>query len=383
MAINAYIGIPGSGKTYEVVHSVILPAYLSGRRVVTNIEGIEEIKFQQYVENQNAAKKENSHIELCQLGKIIKVTDDDVLQDNFFPYKGSNDLDTVAKNGDLICIDEVWRIFDESKKLSEKHRSFLSEHRHFTNDNGQTSDLVVISQSVAQIPRFIRDRIENTYKMTKLKALGLSKNYRIDVYSGSKTFKSNLIHSILSKYNPQIFSLYKSYDKDNAKEKAIDERGNMLKSGWFRLKMISAILCVLGGCVYLYFSYQNATQPQPTISENASKVEQSSRQSSTKRANRAEKDSHINIQREKKTVPQEDSSSAEISSTWRIVGYLNKKGNKLVILSDGNYVRYELADKFKNHGNLLSGEIDGQKVTVYSGSHRKNNLKLGVFNDEK
>lgn len=37
MAISAYVGVPGSGKSYEVVKSVILPAIKSGRRVVSNI----------------------------------------------------------------------------------------------------------------------------------------------------------------------------------------------------------------------------------------------------------------------------------------------------------------------------------------------------------
>ncbi|EGJ3415938.1 hypothetical protein IHC78_002873 [Salmonella enterica subsp. houtenae] len=36
MAISAYIGIPGSGKSYEAVCNVIIPAFTSGRRVVTN-----------------------------------------------------------------------------------------------------------------------------------------------------------------------------------------------------------------------------------------------------------------------------------------------------------------------------------------------------------
>ncbi|WP_218058625.1 zonular occludens toxin domain-containing protein [Gilliamella sp. Occ3-1] len=45
MAISAYVGVPGSGKSYEVVKSVLLPAYMAGRRIVTNIEGIKEEAF--------------------------------------------------------------------------------------------------------------------------------------------------------------------------------------------------------------------------------------------------------------------------------------------------------------------------------------------------
>ncbi|SUX73736.1 Zonula occludens toxin [Citrobacter freundii] len=42
MAISAYIGIPGSGKSYEAVCNVIIPAFTSGRRVVTNIYGLQK-----------------------------------------------------------------------------------------------------------------------------------------------------------------------------------------------------------------------------------------------------------------------------------------------------------------------------------------------------
>lgn len=45
MAISAYIGIPGSGKSYEAVYNVIIPAFTSGRRVVTNIYGLQKDKI--------------------------------------------------------------------------------------------------------------------------------------------------------------------------------------------------------------------------------------------------------------------------------------------------------------------------------------------------
>ncbi|MDP0188690.1 zonular occludens toxin domain-containing protein [Glaesserella parasuis] len=228
MAINAYVGTPGSGKTYEVVKSVILPAFLSGRSVVTNIEGVSQSNFIDYADRLNSKRKEKDQIDYASLGSILKVTDDDCLKPNFFPYKGATEP-TIAKNGDLICIDEIWRIFDEKGKIHDNHRSFIAEHRHFVNEKGQTSDLVVINQSVANIPRFIKDRVESTFKMTKLIALGLSKRYKIDVYSGVRLFKTTHIQTIQAKYDDEIFSLYKSYDGAGV-EQRIDKRVNLLKS---------------------------------------------------------------------------------------------------------------------------------------------------------
>ena len=48
MAILAYVGIPGSGKSYEVVSSVILEHFRKGRRIVRNIEGVTQEKLIHY-----------------------------------------------------------------------------------------------------------------------------------------------------------------------------------------------------------------------------------------------------------------------------------------------------------------------------------------------
>jgi zona occludens toxin len=69
----------------------------------------------------------------------------------------------------------------------------LAEHRHFVHpETGVTCDLVVANQSITNLPRFIRDRIEITFKMTKLKMLGLNSSYRVEIYSGAKLIKSEL-----------------------------------------------------------------------------------------------------------------------------------------------------------------------------------------------
>lgn len=378
MAINAYIGIPGSGKTYEVVHSVILPAFLAGRRVVTNIEGINESNFLIYVEKLNSKRKEDNRIELDKLGKIINVSDDDVLKENFFPYKGSTDDLTIAQKGDLICIDEVWRIFDEAKKIKDEHRSFLAEHRHFVNENGNTCDLVVISQSVSNIPRFIKDRIENTFKMTKLKSLGLNSRYRIDVYLGSKTFKVNLLHSIQSKYDPDIFKLYKSYDADNAQEQSIDKRTNIFTNRLFIFKFIFSLMFFIAGSIYLYIYFNSASVEQSPANEVehtqvtlSQPTHKSQNKGSTKSYREQYQEKRLEIERK------------PLSKNWRIVGYLERKGKKLVVLSDGNYLRYEPSSNFTHSGNMLVGVIDDEKVTIYSGNKRKD-VFVGVgFKNEK
>ncbi|VEG83571.1 zonular occludens toxin domain-containing protein [[Haemophilus] ducreyi] len=103
MSITAYVGIPGSGKSYEVVNSVIVAHFKKGRRIVTNIEGLDESKLITF------CLETDKQLQFEQLGKIIHVTDEQCQHADFFPFKGATE--TLCQPGDLICLDEVWRIF--------------------------------------------------------------------------------------------------------------------------------------------------------------------------------------------------------------------------------------------------------------------------------
>ncbi|WGE47312.1 zonular occludens toxin domain-containing protein [Actinobacillus equuli] len=244
MSIFAYTGIPGSGKSYEVVSSVILENFRKGRNIVTNIEGISEEKLIDYCLSKDKKISRES------LGKLRKVTDSDCQKEDFFPFKDSQN--TLCKPGDLICLDEVWRIFP-SDKIHQNHRSFIAEHRHFTNEEGDCCDLIVINQSVTGIPRFIKDRIESTFVMRKMTMLGFSKRYRVDVFIGAKTTKTNLIAQYHNKYNDDIFKLYKSFDGVNGKQNIIDSRQNFFKSGQFKLILFSSVICLSSSFYYLNY----------------------------------------------------------------------------------------------------------------------------------
>lgn len=228
MAISAYVGVPGSGKSFEVVRSVIIPAVAQGRRVVSNIYGLNAEKIYSYVRDNYT----NSDI-----GEVLLVTNEQVQDENFFPYKNSDSdgVKTYCQPGDLICVDEAWRIWASDSKMPKNHKSFLAEHRHFVHpETGVTCDLVVANQSITNLPRFIRDRIEITFKMTKLKSLGLNSSYRVEIYSGAKLIKSELTSKRNYNFDKKIFPLYQSYD-GNGQEKTVDKRQSIFSSGllWF------------------------------------------------------------------------------------------------------------------------------------------------------
>lgn len=348
MAISAYVGVPGSGKSYEVVKSVLLPAYLAGRRIVTNIEGIKEETFLEYALSNKKAKIDD-------LGAIIRVSDSDVMQDNFFPFKvidESMNVETVCKAGDLIAIDELWRIWGSDSKIPDNHRSFIAEHRHFTDDKtGLCCDLVVINQAVTNLPRFLKDRIETTYRMSKHVALGLKSRYRVDVFNGIKLFKSSKITSYQEKYQKDIFKLYKSYDGVNGQESTTDKRQNILsnKRILFLAVFMLLMFVVSGFLVYRFFtSRQSAptvTTQSPSITTNTSSQTNQSANNTTKNDNQP-----------------------NMSNTWHIAGTLKQNGKSYVILmSNSGAMRLEPASQFMFSGLMLRGEIDGEIVTRFTG----------------
>lgn len=76
MSISVYTGVVGSGKSYEAVKSVVLPQYEKGRRIVTNISGLNEQKIREYLINKG--KDQES------FGEIVHVTNERIAEDNFF-----------------------------------------------------------------------------------------------------------------------------------------------------------------------------------------------------------------------------------------------------------------------------------------------------------
>lgn len=339
MAILAYIGIPGSGKTYEVVSSVILEHFKRGRRIISNIEGVTEQKLIDFCLSKGV-KEEN-------LGSYISVTDEECQQANFFPYKGAEK--TVCQAGDLICLDEVWRIFPNDK-IHENHRSFLAEHRHFTHaETGECCDLVVINQSISQLPRFIKDRIETTYQMSKLTALGMRSRYRVDIFTGAKTTKTNKTLQLQRKYDKSIFGLYKSYDGENGKENVVDDRGNIFKSFTFKAMLFLIIVLSIAG----YKAFSNFFFKEKNVEKQ-----------------NTEEQLKANGQTQTKVIMQSQSfnNSTKLSKKWRITGELYKNGQSFVVLIDTQgRLRLEPRRAFNFSGRMLEGKIDDEIVNYYSG----------------
>lgn len=349
MAISAYVGVPGSGKSYEVVKSVILPAIASGRRVVSNVYGLDKDKIYSYLLRKNKKLSEEK------LGDLVCVNNDKCLVPDFLP--SMENPEAFCKSGDLIVIDEVWRIWDSDKDIPKSHRSFIAEHRHFADsETGITCDLVVINQDVAQIPRFIKDRIETTYRMQKHVGLGFRNRYRVDVFQGIKLFKSSRITYYQEKYDKEIFELYKSYEADNAKEGVTDSRQNIFSSNKFVIYTTLVISTIIISIYFLYNFFAEGVYSgveKKNVENNESYISSNNKQ----------------IQDE--LVISKDPvflTSKNISTKWRIIGELKRSNSNFVVLIDSKgRLRLEPRGSFQYSGRMLQGEVDNEIVTYYSG----------------
>jgi zona occludens toxin len=260
MSIKAYVGRMGAGKSYEVVTSVIVPALGRGRRVVSNIAGLDYDAICAHLRSQGVQD----------IGALEQVSHDAVSDPWFWLTDGSDDSDKLSPDrvpfvqpGDLLVLDEIWRFWNGfgSRKMPGRVMNFMRMHRHFAHEeSGLTCDVVLITQDVDDIGRIIRAVIEETYRMVKLTTLGLQKGYRVEVYSGVKRFYDPPIRTLIRKYNPAFFGFYRSHSQKSeegaeAVEENVDNRGNILKGAFFKffVPLAAIFLCISAYSLYGFF----------------------------------------------------------------------------------------------------------------------------------
>lgn len=338
MPINAYTGLMGSGKSFECVSSVIIPAVAKGRRVVTNVDGIDSDAIRAYVH-------EKQGIAFDRLGEVVHCSNDDVFKPEFLPH--GKDVDTFCQPGDLICIDEAWRFWGTDSKIVTEHRIFFREHRHYVHPESKVScDLVLMVQDIGDLHRILKTVVELSFRTTKIKSLGLNKIYRVEMWEGWKQTSKARVAVQNKKYDPKIFPLYSSYTGGKGKEVQVDDRQNILKNPklW-----IFAVLLLGGGALSIYgvlsFFNRDLGQPANAVPPTAS-------------APAAARSPGL-------PAPPPTQS---FSSSWRIAGHIVADGQRLVVLiGPDNVIRYEHPSNFTNTGRVMTGELDGQKVSTFSG----------------
>lgn len=353
MSIKAYVGRMGSGKSYEVVSVVILNALRRGRRVISNIAGLNYEAFCQLLESEGVPRE--------QIGQLVHVEHAQVLQPEFWRTDKDADLgvDAFIQPGDLIALDEVWRFWsgfatkgDDGSKRPDRVMNFFRMHRQFPHpETGVTCDVALITQDIMDISRQVRAVIEETYRMEKLTAVGSTKRYRVDVFQGGKVTRSPL-RQLQRSYDPRYFPLYSSHSQKSAegaeaKEENIDGRGNILQGALFKF-IIPAALVFIVGAGYFVFSFFNPKKP----AAETAKVEP---------AKDADPVSHA----------KQESRKADVTDAWRVVGWYTSNGLPAVVVENQDRRIRVLYDPpaFKVSGMQISVVLpEGGTATTYSGS---------------
>lgn len=343
MAINAYTGLQGSGKSYEATSMVVVPAVKAGRRVVTNIDGINETAIFAYLEKCGG--------DPASFGSILHIKNDDVCTPGFFPIDGRPDVPSMVQPGDLVVIDEAWRFWGSGEKMSKEHMEFFRMHRHYTHpQTGISCDVALILQSISDLHRSLRAVVELHSRTTKLKTIGQPTRYRVELFEGGKATKAAKFDSFLRKYDPEVFPLYKSYDGIAGTERPIDARQNVFKNP--RVWVIGALMLVMlvgsiWTLVYLYKSRISKPSEAHAFTDKPGAV--------------------VPVSPPIQAAPASMEQAAP-ASALRIAGVVLVRGQPFVALVDqSGRVRLEGSGNFYGYGVLLTGSVDGRRVATWSG----------------
>lgn len=291
MAIDAYTGLPGHGKSYGVVEHVIIPSLKQGRHVVTNIPlDVDSL--------------------LVDFGGTI-----DQLPEDWFERA---DLGELAPPGAVLVLDELWRRWPNGMKANAarlEDKALLAEHRHRVDAKGRSMRVVLVTQDLAQIASWARALVETTYRMVKKS----KKLYRVDIYRGAVTGprppKSALLRQTAGKFKPEVYRYYQSATQSQSggvgDESVADTRGSIWRS-WGLWGLVAIMVGGVSFGVYgvnKFFSPEGHALPaKPAQSEPPKAEPGPETQSRTMRAATA-------VYNAKPDGP-------VMSLTWRVGGYV-------------------------------------------------------------
>lgn len=358
MPINVYTGLMRSGKSYEVVSEVVVPAIRQGRRVVTNIDGISQERIHSYLKAKFPTDDEAKY------GLVVHVDNAKVFEPEFFPYyddeKGAH-TDTTVQPGDLVCIDEAWRFWGATDcKIHKNHRSFFLEHGHFTHPVTKIAcDLVLMIQDMNTLNRFVKVVVAFNFRTHKKVALGLGNTYSLTMWEGYKQSKTTKIGNWVRKYKKDVFPLYSSFKGGgNGVLVNADSRQNVLASKklWGGAVGMVVALYVCATNAWKFFNPGELGPDGKPLTRTAGLMPANGTQAARSGAGPTP------------ALAQPAKVQSVFSESWRLIGSFQAKGvSWIVVQNQAGVVRLESPSQFVGDGMVRIGEIDGSKVTIFSG----------------
>lgn len=203
-------GLPGSGKSYEAVIKHVLEALKQGRKVFTNIEGMNHEKTAQIT---------GIPVNIVRF-LLIQLTDEQVPE--IYKYIEANAL---------IVIDEIQDFFPSSRDpLPAAMTTFVTRHRH------DGLDIIIMGQDFRDCHSLWKRRTAQKVTFMKQDAVGLENNYIWTLYKARTPEKFEKITSGSGKYDKQYFGLYASHTSDETnKINYKDKRALLWNNSYFKL----------------------------------------------------------------------------------------------------------------------------------------------------
>ena len=353
MAITAYCGPPGSGKSYALVSEVIIPAVAAGRRVLTNVSGIKPDAVREL------AGKRKGAVEADKLGEVSSFDGLASLGPDFWPTEGKPDSASGLRPGDLLVMDEVRLYWPASAAFPKHINDFLRFHRHWVAADGTSTDIVLASQLLTDFHRDYRGLIERNFRFKKLNSLGLGRSVVWNMWEGAAQRKNEQVSNGVVRLSPDVWKVYGSY-RGNAEgvEQKTDRRANVLASPklW---ALVAALVVMMSGAIY--FLRDLFSGPDPV------KVAQGETATSDAPPSSAAPPPRIPGGSERGALPPP---APPISDDWRIAGTVkDASGDELLVLVDaeGNVRMESRSSAIELGGRPHLVLAEGERVLASSG----------------
>lgn len=264
--INAIVGRPRSGKSYEAVMFHILPAAKEGRLVITNIPIFLDKVAVYYGED---AAKNITCVSAAfnEYGMIRPFS----VPEDFTKYEWRND----KGQGPLFVVDEAHLSLGTDAKRPVLE--YLSLHGHYGHD------IILLTQSPRKLHRDVKDMVEVCWRCVKKSIFGDDSEYIKKTYHGVPQRNDGFVHEEERQYQSQYFQFYKSHTQSQG---SVDEAtAKDIKANIFPRKKLSIGLMVIGSLFAVFFGMQmfsaptKSQQPADASSKPAASLPSASSQS--------------------------------------------------------------------------------------------------------
>ena len=231
-------GLPRSGKSWEAMVFNLLPAVKAGRKVITNIEGIDLARI-----------AEISKLPLPVIEMLVNCVYHDEERDvekRIELQKASLIRDTEKDS--LVIIDEIQNLFPSGRdKLSPEWMRYVTEHGH------DGLDIILMGQDRRDCHNLWRRRINRVITFTKKTAVGMENHYKWEAHEATTPEKFKKISSGGRAYESKYFGMYSSHTNGTKnKGNYNDDRVNVFKTPGFKYGVPAFLVVLYFASSYIY-----------------------------------------------------------------------------------------------------------------------------------